>query len=109
MSAIKRLKDEIVDLAEMRVQTFTGNLTAQVEGAGGNIQDWGTLLDSAKSSGQVRLAMDTQMKIDGDTLLFIADGVPEDVKDAHLDAVEGAREYRAGMIEAFADLLGLNK
>jgi hypothetical protein len=107
MSAIKKLAEEIVDLAEMRVQTFTGNLTAIIDAEGGDIADWGALLDKAKSKGEVRLAMDTAMKIDGDTNLFIADGLADDIKDAHLDAVEGAREYRAGMIDAFADLLGI--
>lgn len=107
MSAIKKLKDGIVDLAQMRVQTFTGNLTATIDAEGGSIADWEALLDKAKNSGEVRLAMDTAMEIDGDTVLFIADGLAPDITDAHVDAVEGAREYRAGMIDAFADLLGI--
>lgn len=108
MSAIKKLGEGVVDILSMRVQTFTGTLRAQVDGASGNIQDWSALLDQAKAAGEVNLAMDTNMAIDGDTTLFIADGVPEDVKDAHLEAVEGAREYRAGIVEAFADLLGMS-
>lgn len=107
MSAIQKLADGIVDIAEMRVQTFTGKLTAQIDAAGGTIEDWNALLDKAKTTGEVSLAMDTSMKIDGDTLLFIADGLSADVKAMHTNAVEGARAYRSGIIEAFADLLGM--
>jgi hypothetical protein len=107
MSAIKKLADGIVDIANMRVQTFTGTLTAQIDGAQGNIQDWNLLLEQAKNKGEVSLAMDTSMDIDGDTLLFIADGLSADVKAMHTNAVEGARAYRSGIVEAFADLLGM--
>ena len=47
------------------------------------------------------------MKLCMRTTINIDDGLAEDLKEAHLDAVEGAREYRAGMIDAFADLLGI--
>ena len=50
--------------------------------------------------------MDTSMKIDGDTVLFIADGLSADVKATRTNAVEGARAYRSGSW-AFADLLGM--
>ncbi|MEO1084296.1 MAG: hypothetical protein AAFY88_08640 [Acidobacteriota bacterium] len=98
-----------MDLAEMRVQTFTGDLSASIDAANGNISDWDELLKNAKSSGTVRLALDTSMKIDGDTTLFIGDGVAADVKESHTNAVEGARAYRKGMIDAFADLLGIRQ
>ncbi len=107
MGAIMKLGEQVVDLAEMRVQTFTGDLKAEIDSAGGSIADWGGLLDKAKASGEVRLAMDTAMEIDGDTTLFIADGLPPDIKQAHDNAVTGAREYRQGIIDAFADLLGI--
>ncbi|MEM1182120.1 MAG: hypothetical protein AAGM22_27475, partial [Acidobacteriota bacterium] len=84
MGALAKLKDAAIDLAEMRVQTFTGNLSAEIDAAGGNISDWEALLDKAKASGTVRLAMDTKMEIDGDTTLFIGDGVADDVKQSHL-------------------------
>jgi len=107
MSAIKKLGEGVVDILNMRVQTYTGTLKAQIESANGSVQDWGQLLENAKTAGEVSLAMDTSMDIDGDTTQFIADGLAEDIKQAHVDAVEGAREYRAGIIEAFADLLGM--
>jgi hypothetical protein len=105
---LAKLEKGVLDLAELEVLTFTGELTAVV-----NDQDainWEELLKKAKTEGEVALVAATLIKIDGDTLLFFASEASahyEALKQSHLEATRAAQQYRQGLVEAFADLLGI--
>ena len=105
MSALQALADGVVDLTELEVLTFQGDITAIVDDK--NAIKWAELLQTAKAQGQVKLMAATQIKIDGDTILFTAPDIAENLRAAHLDAVKAAQEYRQGLITAFADLLNI--
>ena len=110
---LKTLGDTIVDalkdVAQLEVLTFEGELKAIVKKEDDkNLIDWTALLEKAEAvEGQVSLVAATQIEIDGDTKLFVARDAPEALKKAHLEATAAAQEYRRGLVDAFADLLGL--
>ena len=110
MGVFKQLKEGIADLSELQVQTITGALKTTIQAEGGqNVLDWEKLIQEAKSEteGTISLAAATNVKLDGDTNLFISDAATEKTLKAHADAVEGARKVREGLIDAFSDLLGI--
>jgi hypothetical protein len=102
---IKKLAEGAMDLTELEVLTFEGQLTAIVDNE--NLIEWDKLLEKAKTVGEVNLVAATQFKIDGDTLFFVAPDVPESLRRAHIEATAAAQQYRQGLVEAFADLLGI--
>ncbi len=106
-SVLVELKKGAMDLAELEVLTFTGTITAIIKDEG--TMDWGDLLKKAKAGGEITLVAATQIKVDGDTTLFVATDAPEKLKQAHLDATAAAQQYRQGLVQAFADLLGITK
>jgi hypothetical protein len=104
-SALVKLKDAALDLTELQVLTFTGTVEAVVKTDGA--MDWSKLLKEAKTAGAIELVAATKIEIDGDTTLFVAKGAPDALKQAHLDATAAAQQYRQGLVQAFADLLGI--
>lgn len=109
MSGIfKKIENAVTDLANLNVQTFTGNIKAKVEGAKGkSIKELGAILAEAAKQGELSLAMSTRVELDGDTLLFIGDGATETAVRAHHEAVKAAQEYRSALLDAFGDVIGL--
>jgi hypothetical protein len=106
-SVIKKLEKGAMDLAELEVFTLTGTITALISNEGK--MDWSNLLKTAKTTGTIELVAATNIQIDGDTTLFVATGASEELKQAHLDATAAAQQYRQGLVQAFADLLGIKK
>jgi len=104
-SALVKLKDAALDLTDLQVLTFTGTVEAVVSANGA--MDWGKLLKEAKTSGAIELVAATKIEIDGDTTLFVARTAPDALKQAHLDATAAAQQYRQGLVQAFASLLGI--
>lgn len=107
MGVFKKLGEEIADLSQLRVQTFTGNITALIDTTSGTIIEWQKLLDDAKSTGKVSLAADTKVNFDGDTELFIATDASANLVKAHNDAVAAAQQVRQGLLETFKDVLNI--
>ncbi len=106
----KELAEGIADLSQLQVQTYTGTINAHItdDGGGGSIINWKDLLtNSASESGDVSLVAATKVNIDGDTDLFIASNAPTNLVTAHNDAVAAAQQLRQGLLEAFADVLGI--
>ena len=104
------LAEGIADLSQLQVQTYTGNIVAHIkDGEGGaSIINWQELLTtSAKEDGDVSLVAATKVNLDGDTELFIAANAPTNLLEAHNDAVAAAQQLRQGLVEAFADVLGI--
>jgi hypothetical protein len=108
MGVFKKLGDGIADLSELQVQTLTGELSTAIQSDNAKrVLDWQKLIKAAKTKtqGSVRLVAATNLKIDGDTDLFIAESAPDRLLRAHSDAVEAAGEVRASLIAMFKDLL----
>jgi hypothetical protein len=108
MSVFKKLAEDIADLAELNVNTFTGELKAVVGGSGAtNIIKWDELLEKAAAGGEVTLVASTRQKLDGDSDSFYTRNPPTDLLETHKQAVEAGRQVRRGLIEMFGDLVGL--
>lgn len=103
-----KLKDGIADLAELNVQTFTGDVTSVIsQSQSGSVIDWPKLLKDAKTSGKIKLMASSIIKFDGDSDVFFADDISPDMQKAHLTAVEGGQKVREGLVAMFKGLLGL--
>ena len=109
MSALVKLKDGIMDLTEVEVLTFTGDLKAVVakDEKEGDLINWSEVISLAKVEGTVKLVAATKVKIDGDSWFYVAENAPEDLKNAHIEATAAAQEYRIGVLQAFASLRGI--
>lgn len=109
MSALVKLQEGIIDLAEVEVLTFTGDLKAVVakDQKEGDLINWSEVIASAKAEGTVKLVAATKIKIDGDSWFYVAQDAPEELKEAHIEATAAAQEYRIGVMQSFASLLGI--
>ena len=97
MSVFRKLGEGIADLTELQVQTFTGTLSADIVAADDSkesILDWTKVTQSAKASGQIKLAASAKMKFDGDTDLYFDQGLTQDLLEAHLQAIQAAQKVR---------------
>jgi hypothetical protein len=104
----KKLENVVADVATLNVQTFTGDFTALVEGARGkSIEELNQIIAGATKTGTLSLAMSTRVELDGDTLHFIGNGATETAVRAHHEAVRAAQEYRAALLQAFGDVIGI--
>ncbi len=109
MGVFVKLKEGIADLAELQVQTITGEIKTALSAVDGDVLDWEKLVKEAKSetNGDISLAAATNVKFDGDTDIFISNSASDKALSAHAAAVEAARQVRQGLVEAFQDLLGI--
>jgi len=105
MSVFKKLGDEIADLSQLNVQTFSGDLKTVIADDDGSVIDWKKLLANAKSSGEVKLMASAQINFDGDSDNYFAADIPPDMLNAHLTAIEAGQKVRAGLIDMFKDAL----
>jgi len=111
MGVFKKLGEGIADLSELQVQTMTGELSTAIKSEDAKrVLDWQKLIKAAKTKteGSVRLVAATNVKIDGDTDLFVAESAPDRLLRAHAEAVEAAGEVRAGLIAIFKDLVDID-
>jgi hypothetical protein len=91
------------DLASLSVETYTGDLEVIVD-ADTNELKWDSMLATVRSTeagvkGKLKLALATQIKIDGDSVNFIAEtGVTEALIETHSSAVKNGSEFRSKII-----------
>ena len=108
MSVFKKLGDDVADLSELNVNTFTGDISGVVDEASeGSALDWSRLIGAAKASGEVKLVAAARIKFDGDSDTYYADDIAKDMLDAHLAAVEAGQKIRQGLVAMFRGLVGL--
>ena len=108
MGVFQKLGEEIADLSELTVQTFTGDITSDLTSDTESILDWTKLLEEAKNAqGKITLVASTKMKFDGDADIYFNTSISEDLKQAHLGAWEASLKVREGLIQTFKDLLGI--
>lgn len=109
MGVFKKLGEEIADLSQLNVQTFTGDLKSIVnEAADGNVIDWKKLLDSSKSAGSVTLVASSKFNFDGDSDTFVARDITPELLEAHTAAVQAGQKVREGLIALFRELVPID-
>lgn len=97
------INEAIGDLASLSVETYTGELEVIVD-ADKNTLKWDSMLATARSSddnvkGKLKLVLATHVKIDGDSINFIAEtGVTEALIETHSSAVKNGSEFRSKVI-----------
>ncbi len=113
MGAFKNLADKISenisDMLELEVNTFTGSITAEIDQPEGEdkkkLRGWNDILDTAEKGGNIQMAFGTRMKADGDQDLFFSDEAPQRVYEAHKAAVEAGIQWRQGIFQFVAQFL----
>ena len=110
MGVFKELLKGVKDL-ELRVKTFTGELTAVVkEGEGGDkVLNWEKLIANAKTvEGTIKLVAETTVKIGGEANQHISPSATDEMRQSHATAVETGRKVREGLVSMFKNLVGAN-
>jgi hypothetical protein len=106
--AFDKLRDAIGDFSSLDVQSYSGSLTADIQGDGvSSIIDWQKLVTEArKTDGTVKLKLASHFNFDGDATLFAAEGeIPEDLRTAHDEAVRAGQQIRKDLFDLFADTI----
>ena len=107
-NALQEIKDLVVDLATLEVETYTGDLSAKT----GSEQDWKSFTalireGNATAGGDFHLRLYTYIGPDGDTRLYRSqEDPPQGLIDTHTAAVKAGIETRASIIALFRDLVG---
>lgn len=105
-TAIAKLNDAVQDLTSLHVQTFTGELTANIDGTK-DFKSIHALVKKAKTDGEIKLVAETLAQFDGDSYNFIKenlDEVPPVALEVHKNAVKAGIETRLGLLELFKGL-----
>ncbi|WP_158971868.1 hypothetical protein [Paraglaciecola sp. L3A3] len=96
------ISEAVGDLATLSVETYTGDLEVVV--GTDNKLKWDSMLATVRSSeekvkGKLKLALATQIKIDGDSVNFISENnVSETLIQTHASAVKNGSEFRSKVI-----------
>ena len=104
---LKGLGEAVGDLTSLSVETYTGTITAGIQGAADDAAiDWDALIKEARkgAEGAVSLKLASRFHFDGDATLFIAEGeLPADLREAHDGAVAAGQAVRAGLMDLLQD------
>jgi len=98
-NALKKLEDAVDDLTTLTVRTFGGKLESIVNLTGA---DFEKALQKAQTEGVLALKMRTEIKLDSDTDLFVADGVDAATREMHAAAVQAALTARQAIVDLAA-------
>lgn len=102
--AFNELKEKVVDLTSLHVQTYTGTINL---GVNHESERWTALEDALKNpkpDSNVRLAMETMIRFDGDAYNFVSDNNTDLLRRTHLDAVQAGLDTRRAIIELATNL-----
>ena len=107
---LSSLKTAVGDLTSLSVETYTGEVVAEIKGAkdSAGVIDWTKLITEAKkdAGGKVALKLASHFNIDGDATLFVAQGeIPADLRLAHESAVAAGQKVRADLMELMSDAI----
>ena len=130
MNIFKKLGEQIADLAELNVQTFTGNIETvladpvkdpaeapkkeeegKIEKAKkGSVINWIDLVNHVKekkTEGTIQLVASTQIQFDGDANMYFAEKIDPELLKAHMAAIESGQKVRQGLVDTFKSAIGL--
>jgi hypothetical protein len=103
--AFDNIKENIGDLTQLNVRTFTGEIDADVE----NLLEKGVTLEvflkKANVNGKVKVVGFTDMKMDGDVDQFITSSPVTSAIAAHNSAIQAGQQSRKAMLEFFTDAI----
>ena len=105
-TALQALNNAVSDLTSLHVQTYTGEVTAEVENK--SFADIRQLVKAAKTNGEIKLVAETLAQFDGDSYNFVKadlETVPPLALEVHQNAVQSGVETRLGLLTLFKDLL----
>ena len=110
---LDKVNDAFKDASELEVLTFSGEVKSYIvakqtkEGFKG--LDWEKFFTEATTEAKLNLVAATQVKIDGDTILFISSdpAVPDSLKQVHVNATMAAQKYRTELVLGLANILGI--
>ncbi len=96
--ALDTIKEALVDFSQLNVRTFVGTVSVDVQAAGD--PDWDKLMKEAASSGAIKLAASTTLRIDGDADYFEdQDRITDGLRVAHNNAVNAGKDSREAIIK----------
>lgn len=96
--ALQKLKEAAVDFSQLNVRTFVGSLDVAISATGD--PDWDALMKKAVTSGKVKLAASTTLRVDGDSDNFEdSELMTAGLRDAHNNAIQAGQEARRAMLE----------
>lgn len=105
-SALKKLDEAVTDLTSLHVQTYSGQLKAEID----RNQDFETLRESIENadpeSSDVHLVAESMLKFDGDSYNFVMEDAPPNLMKVHNEAVQSGLDARQSVIELFRDSIG---
>lgn len=105
-SALQKLDDAVTDLTSLHVQTFSGELKAEID----RNQEFDKLRDAisgaAAEDSNVTLVAESLLKFDGDSYNFVAEDAAPNLMEVHNEAVQSGLDARQSIIELFKDLIG---
>jgi len=96
---INQLEAVLKDIKTLTVRTYTGSLSAVIGAdAAPPKLSLETILQDAKAKGKIGLVAQTEIEIGGDLdQFFTSDDVPEDIRQAHFQAVTAGQESREAL------------
>jgi len=105
-NALSKIGDELEDLSSLEVQTLTGSLDVTV--TDGKLDDFETLLENAKTAGNLKLRAVTRMMCDGDAINLVPEeDYPDHIQKVHAAAVKAGIDTRHGLLSLFGGMVGL--
>ena len=106
-NALSTLKDAVVDLTSLEVQTYTGDLDVVIEELT-DTTNFEEILKKVKAQGKLKLRYVTKINFDGDGLVLVPETAPPDhIREAHNAAVKAGHDTRMGLLTLFSEVTGL--
>lgn len=101
---LTNLSNVAADLSSLEVMTFTGNVNEALD-ATGNF-NWGTVISSAKTTGNIKLVACTRLEFDGDAKTFQSNEKLDrfdDLLKLHNDTVALGMQTRSAILNLIGD------
>ena len=106
-NALTTLKDTLVDLTSLEVQTYTGDLDVVIK----DLKDttsFEAILKKVKAQGTLKLRYVTKINFDGDGLVLVPETAPPNhIREAHDSALKAGHDTRMGLLNLFSEITGL--
>lgn len=107
-SAFKAIGEQIGDLTSLDIVTFKGSIEADMSAT--NMPDtFEKVLNLAKGNAdmKIKLLASTQVKLDGDILVYFDNAITLDEAKAHAELLSVAQKTREATVNFVASIVGL--